>query len=201
MHIKNTCRVMSVALLLSASAMATAESGSATTQPKSTVSTMTSDTVITARVKASYMNDARLKGTDISVSTVNGVVILHGSAPTSDARGTAGDIAQSTAGVSGVDNNIQTPSMANKIEKSTKQAVKKTEQVVSDSWITTKVKSALLADSVTKGLKISVTTRNHVVTLSGAIYTQEAIDRAMSLALQIQGVASVNADGLTIVSN
>lgn len=200
MHIKNTFQFISAAFFLSTSAMA-AEYGSTTTQPRSTVSTMTSDSVITAKVKASYMNDARLKGADISVSTVNGVVILHGSAPTSAARGTAGDIAQSTAGVSGIDNNIQTPSMVNKIEKSTKQAVKKTERVVSDSWITTKVKSALLADSVTKGLKISVTTRNHVVTLAGAVYTQEAIDHAMSLALQVQGVSSINADGLTIVSN
>ncbi|WP_068858654.1 BON domain-containing protein [Perlucidibaca aquatica] len=181
--------------------MAAAQSGSATTQPKSAMSTAASDSVITARVKASFVNDARLKGADISVSTVNGIVILHGSAPTSDARGTAGYIAQSTAGVGGVNNNIQTPSMANNLEKNTKQAVKKTERVVSDSWITTKVKSALLANSITKGLKISVSTTNHVVTLSGAIYTQEAIDRAMSLALQIQGVASVNADGLTIVSN
>jgi len=201
MHVKNTCRVISVAFFLSASAMAVAESGNASTQPQSTIGTMASDSAITAKVKASYMNDARLKDSNITVSTVNGVVILNGSAPASDASTTAENIAKSTAGVRGVNNSIQTPSMMNKIEKSTKQTAKKTERVVSDSWITTKVKSVLLADNVTKGLKISVTTRNHVVTLNGAVSSQEAIDRAMSLTLQVQGVSSINADGLSIASN
>jgi len=201
MHVKNTCRVISITLFLSASTMAIAESGNATTQSQSTVSTVISDSVITAKVKTSYMNDARLKGSDISVSTVNGVVILNGSALTSDASAIAESTAQNTAGVSGVDNSIKTPSMMNKMEKNTKHALKKTERVVSDSWLTTKVKSVLLADDVTKALKINVTTHHQVVTLSGVVSTQEAIDRAKSLALQVEGVASINADGLTIAIN
>lgn len=43
------------------------------------------------------------------------------------------------------------------------------EQPGSDTWITTKVKSSLLADSDVAGLKIDVETVNGVVTLTGQV--------------------------------
>jgi hyperosmotically inducible periplasmic protein len=69
--------------------------------------------------------------------------------------------------------------------------------VVDDTVITTKVKTALLADSDIKGLQINVDTSNGVVTLSGAVDNQTQIDRAGKLAADVQGVASVT-NNLTI---
>jgi hyperosmotically inducible protein len=63
--------------------------------------------------------------------------------------------------------------------------------VVDDTVITTKVKSALLADSDIKGLDVSVETSQGVVSLSGAVNNQTQIDRAAKIASGVEGVVSV----------
>lgn len=69
--------------------------------------------------------------------------------------------------------------------------------VLDDTVITTKVKTALLADSDVKGLDVNVDTSKAVVTLSGAVNNQAQIDRAGKLATDVPGVKSVN-NNLTI---
>ncbi len=63
--------------------------------------------------------------------------------------------------------------------------------VVDDTVITTKVKTALLADSDVKGLDVNVDTSKGVVTLNGADTNQTQIDRAGKLATDVAGVKSV----------
>jgi len=58
-----------------------------------------------------------------------------------------------------------TLTLAEKID----QKVSKTEQVVSDAWITAKVKSRMLFDKETDGLDINVGTENAVVTLESFV--------------------------------
>jgi hyperosmotically inducible protein len=60
-----------------------------------------------------------------------------------------------------------------------------------DSVITTKVKSALLADSVGKGADTSVETRKGEVLLSGFVDNPAQADREVQLAKGIEGVKSV----------
>jgi osmotically-inducible protein OsmY len=79
--------------------------------------------------------------------------------------------------------------------------VKKSEKVVSDSWITTKVKSELLANSVTKAVKVSVKTKQGTVWLTGKLPSQDAIDVAKMTAEKVQGVKSVDTSGLTVAAN
>jgi len=62
---------------------------------------------------------------------------------------------------------------------------------VDDTVITTKVKTALLADSDVKGLDVNVDTVKAVVTLNGAVSNQTQIDRAGKLAKEVAGVTSV----------
>lgn len=64
-------------------------------------------------------------------------------------------------------------------------------QIVDDTVITTKVKSALLADSDVKGLDVVVDTSKGVVSLSGAVNNQTQIDRAAKIAGEVEGVKSV----------
>ena len=64
-------------------------------------------------------------------------------------------------------------------------------QIVDDTVITTKVKSALLADSDVKGLDVVVETSKGVVSLSGAVNNQTQIDRAAKIAGEVEGVHSV----------
>ena len=63
---------------------------------------------------------------------------------------------------------------------------------IDDSAITTKVKSALLADADVKGLDIKVETNKGEVQLSGFVETQAQIDRAVSVAKGVEGVKNVD---------
>jgi hyperosmotically inducible periplasmic protein len=69
--------------------------------------------------------------------------------------------------------------------------------IIDDTVITTKVKTALLADSDIKGLDVNVATSKGVVTLNGAVNNQAQIDRAAKIASGVEGVGSV-ANNLTI---
>ena len=71
------------------------------------------------------------------------------------------------------------------------------DQPLGDTWITTKVKSSLLADSDVAGLDVEVETVNGEVRLSGAVDSQAQIDRAVEIARGIEGVTSVDASRLT----
>ncbi|MBS7456491.1 BON domain-containing protein [Coralloluteibacterium stylophorae] len=74
------------------------------------------------------------------------------------------------------------------------------DQPVDDTWITTKVKSSLLADDVVSGLALSVQTINGVVSLQGDVESQAQIDRATRIVETIDGVRDVNAEGLRLES-
>ncbi len=77
-------------------------------------------------------------------------------------------------------------------------AVDKTERVVSDSWITTKVKSEILANSVSKAFKVSVKTQSGVVSLGGKLPNQDAVDLVKMIAGKVNGVRGVDVTGLEI---
>lgn len=65
------------------------------------------------------------------------------------------------------------------------------ERAVDDSVITTKAKSALLADTTVKGSEIHVETNKGIVTLSGAVDNERQRERAASIVRGIDGVKSV----------
>lgn len=69
----------------------------------------------------------------------------------------------------------------------------------SDTWITTKVKSSLLAEDATPGMDIKVETSQGVVSLSGTVATEAEREAAIAKAKSIEGVRDVSADGLKAV--
>jgi osmotically-inducible protein OsmY len=75
-----------------------------------------------------------------------------------------------------------------------------TSQKLDDATLTAKVKSKLLADKGTSGLKINVDTKGGVVTLTGVVKTAAEKDLAGQLASATEGVASVN-NSLTVTAN
>ncbi len=60
----------------------------------------------------------------------------------------------------------------------------------SDTWITTRIKSALLSSSDEQGMRIKVVTENGVVYLMGLV-TQEEADRISKKAASVSGVRRV----------
>ncbi len=71
-------------------------------------------------------------------------------------------------------------------------------QPVNDTWITTKVKTELLAAEDVSGLDIKVETTNGEVKLSGRVDNQAQIDKAVSVARGIKGVSKVDSSGLRV---
>lgn len=72
------------------------------------------------------------------------------------------------------------------------------DQPVGDTWITTKVKTSLLADEDVAGLQVDVETVNGVVTMSGDVDSQMQIDEARRIASEIEGVTDVDTSGLRV---
>lgn len=71
---------------------------------------------------------------------------------------------------------------------------------IDDSVVTTRVKSALLADPDVKSLDIKVETRKGAVQLSGFVGSQERIDKAIALVLKVEGVKGVE-NGMSLRSD
>lgn len=151
------------------------------------------DTAITAKVKAQLTREDSLKESDIRVTTTNGVVTLDGAVANANDKALAATITKSIDGVKSVDNNLRTPGTTDAQAKATDTA--------SDSWITAKVKSKLLADSISKGTEIKVETTKGVVQLIGILPTRDAIAHAKDLAAQVEGVKSVDTSALFIAGD
>lgn len=71
---------------------------------------------------------------------------------------------------------------------------------VSDTWITTKVKSDLMVSDNVPGTEVKVETVNGVVSLSGTVATKAEHDKAITKAKAIKGVKSVDASGLKVAT-
>lgn len=69
-----------------------------------------------------------------------------------------------------------------------------TGEYMDDSWITAKVKAALIEDPTTKATEINVKTFKGEVQLSGFVSSQDAASRAIELARGIKGVKAVTND-------
>ncbi|XQR91326.1 BON domain-containing protein [Stutzerimonas urumqiensis] len=85
------------------------------------------------------------------------------------------------------------------VEQNLEQAADGAGEAVTDAWITTKVKSALLVGDSTPGMEIEVETKDGVVSLSGSVATEAQREAAIDKAKTIKGVREVAADGLKAV--
>lgn len=68
---------------------------------------------------------------------------------------------------------------------------------VTDAWITTKVKTELMAKKDVPGIGVDVDTKDGVVSLTSTdLVTQAEKDKAVAIAKGIKGVKGVMADGM-----
>jgi len=79
----------------------------------------------------------------------------------------------------------------------TKEGLSKTGEVITDTWITTKVKADMVNEDLLKDSDIEVHTTNHIVTLSGTVLSPAGRARAVAIAKGIDGVKRV-IDKITI---
>ncbi len=128
---------------------------------------------------AALGNKAPFKGqVRVVASSYNGTVVLMGQAPTQALVNDLESKARDVEGVKNVHNQIKL-----------KKPLSVTE-ISNDSWITTKVKSALLTDSELNGVKVKVITEDSEVFLFGYVTAAQA-NRATDIARNISGVKQV----------
>ena len=72
------------------------------------------------------------------------------------------------------------------------------DQPVTDTWITTKVKAELATTDGVKSNDVTVKTVDGVVTLSGVLGTDVAVKKAIAAAESIKGVKKVDSSGLKV---
>jgi osmotically-inducible protein OsmY len=114
----------------------------------------------------------------ISVTTFNRVVLLTGETHTAGERQQAADAANTVSDITRVYNQIDVSGLSSTLSRA------------SDSWITAKIKTQMLA---TKGLKsgtIKVVTENGSVYLMGLV-THDQADTSVEIARQVAGVQKV----------
>lgn len=137
------------------------------------------DFELTSRISRKINHNKELhKHSRIIVSAYDGVVLLAGQTPTEQLRAEAYQLAKDVPGIRRLYNEISINGPISSLTQS------------SDTWITTKVKSVLLA---TKGLdssQIKVVTENGVVFLMGKVTHQQA-EIASNAARTVSGVQKV----------
>ena len=155
------------------------------------------DATISATIKSKLLWNSTTDGLDLHVDTNNGKVTLTGFARSSGEKEQAGRIAKYTHGVVAVNNEI---ALGAKAETFTtmKSQDGKAEQVMSDTWITSKVKSSLMFTRGVDSFDIAVTTLNGVVSLSGMVDSTAERELAMRVTQDVRGVRKVEAEGLTV---
>jgi hyperosmotically inducible periplasmic protein len=154
-----------------------------------------SDTAITTNVKAKLASDSSIRSSDISVTTANGVVTMEGYVSDAAAKSSAERTVKSVTGVTRVDNRLSTTSSGMAAIATTTDDA---QIAMSDTWITTKVKASLLADSEAKGFDVNVETKDGVVTLQGELDNLQAIAHVKKIAAGVEGVRSVNVAAMTV---
>jgi len=171
-----------------------------------------SDKVLDSRIEQSIHKDPSLKKYDIDVAVDAGVATLTGTVATEAERGRAKRLA-TVKGIARVDNRIvvdqaaaqttigtvkeKTKEGAEKVVDKTKEGLSKTGEVITDAWITTRVKSKFVGEDLLKGSDINVDTNDHVVTLKGTVMSAAGRARAVEQAKEVEGVHKV-VDLLTI---
>lgn len=163
------------------------------------------DATITATVKSKLLWSRYTEGLKTTVVTKSGRVDLTGSAESAAAKDLAGRLAMNTRGVVSVNNKLIVGEKKNTDVEQIKNAVavasSETERTISDSWITTKVKSTLLYSSNVSGSEVEVTTQSGVVNLSGHLSSGAEKALIIELAQNVRGVKSVESKGLTFSSD
>lgn len=145
------------------------------------VGTEIDDSVITTSVKSALLADPDVKSVDFKVETRKGEVQLSGFVDSQIQIDRASAVAKGVPGVKNVLNNVGI--------KGSPTTVGNT---IDDGVVTTRVKSALLAESSIKSRDIAIVTRKGEVQLSGFVDDQKQIDRAIEITRGIEGVSGVS---------
>jgi hyperosmotically inducible periplasmic protein len=141
---------------------------------------------ITTKIQAQYFADPTVKGHDIDVDTINGVVTLNGVVNSEMAHERAVAVAKQTEGVKDVEDHLMVQAAT-----AQRRPVGGAVTPLTDAEITARIQSKYFVDDDVKARDIDIDTSNRVVTLSGTVDSERAHREAVRLARRTSGVADV----------
>ena len=136
------------------------------------------DSWVTSKTKIALFEDDRVKGSQVKVETIHGVVHLRGKVDSAEAKAAATSVAQGIEGVKSVKNDLQV------VSPGARKAVD-----AKDADIAKAVESRLSRETDLK--KVDVRADAGVVTLTGEVPTITASAKASEVARGVGGVRSV----------
>ena len=137
------------------------------------------DNTLDVRVENALEKNKTLQDSaNINVFVYNGVVLLTGQAPSQDMIETASQLAQTVEGIKELQNQVR---LGNPVSFTTRTR---------DSYITSNIKTQLLADKEVSSQNIRVVTENGEVFMLGIVNETEGT-RAIEIARHVNGVAQV----------
>jgi len=122
--------------------------------------------------------DQRYDQAHLRIQSYNGYVLLAGQVPEEALRQKANDVVRKVRDVRRIYNELEVAAPSSTMTRA------------SDTWISNKVKTFLLADGNTPGLRVKVVAENGVVFLLGMVTRAEA-DRIGAEAADVSGVQRV----------
>ena len=150
------------------------------------------DAGITGLTKTKLAADGRVKASEITVATTDGVVTLTGNVDSQDAKDRALQLTRETSGVREVKDmiSVREGSATGNAPDPSRTAGER----IDDAGITVRVKARLLDDPLVKGMQIDVDTRDGVVFLTGSVPGNAEQKQAIELARSTEGVKNVEAN-------
>lgn len=145
-----------------------------------------SDAMLTARIKTALLANDAVKGLKIDVDSRGGAVSLNGTVESQTQSVQAETTARQVENVVSVDNRLVV------IAASGDSNRRSAATPADDAIITTRIKTALLADADIEGMMIDVDANRGVVTLSGQVESPSQFHKVEAIARQTPGVSSVN---------
>jgi len=173
--------IMSIVILQGCAVALVAGTAGAVTaaNDRRTIGSQIDDTNIEIKATLEIKGNAQLeKHSNISVISLNGLVLLLGQAPTEEMKSLAQQLIKNIPAVKKVHNQIR---ISSNVGMTTKTL---------DTWLTSKVKTMLLTDDNISGTNIKVVTENSEVFLMGLVGQTEG-NKAVDIARNISGVAKV----------
>lgn len=156
-----------------------ATAGGAIITDRRDIGTIFQDKKITCKALLQLNSEPLLKGrSHITVATFNRVVLLVGEVETLELQKQAYELIKAIPHIRRINNEIVVDSPLTTSESS------------NDTWITTKVKTAMLAEKGLRSTQIKVITEDCVVYLMGVVSHEQA-DIAINVARQVNGVRKV----------
>jgi len=157
-----------------------------------TFSGATKDAWITGKVETAFVLNRHLNPFAITTDVDGGVVHLTGIVKDNIDRDLAGEVARGVDGVVKVDNDLTVDrDRANTAANAHAAQHRDFGSWVDDATTTARVKSRLLGNANTEGLKIDVDTKDDVVTLSGRVKSSQEKSLAEEIARNTGDVESV----------